>query len=111
MKEPYNEGLATYVDPEPCGGAREGVFEALDRGMCRQTIEPRNLRFLGCRRCFRMRKAIPVISHWREVPGPHAVEELLHAQNYLAREPGDPVPARQHGATGRVGKPKGVIRR
>ncbi len=62
MKEPYNEGLATHVDPEPCGGVREGAFEALDRGMCRQTVEPRNHAFLGCRRSFRMRKAIPETS-------------------------------------------------
>lgn len=29
MKEPYEEGLATHLDPESCGRVREGSFEAL----------------------------------------------------------------------------------
>jgi hypothetical protein len=29
MKESHSEGLATHTGPESCGGAREGVVEAL----------------------------------------------------------------------------------
>jgi hypothetical protein len=29
MKESYGEGVATHTGPESCGGAREGVGEAL----------------------------------------------------------------------------------
>jgi len=42
MKELYVEGLATHNGPEPCALAREDESEALDRGMCRPGIEPRN---------------------------------------------------------------------
>ncbi len=33
MKEPYGEGVASRTGPESCGGAREGVVEALT-GVC-----------------------------------------------------------------------------
>lgn len=36
MKELYAEGPGTHGGPEPCGSAREGAAEALDRGMCRR---------------------------------------------------------------------------
>jgi hypothetical protein len=42
MKEPDVEGLATRDGPESCGGAREGVVEALNRGMHGRGIELRN---------------------------------------------------------------------
>lgn len=35
MKETYAEGVATHGGPEPCGSARKGRAEALDRGRCR----------------------------------------------------------------------------
>jgi hypothetical protein len=35
MEELYTEGVATHGGPEPCGGARKGDAEALDRGTCR----------------------------------------------------------------------------
>ena len=43
MKESYREGVANHPDPEPCEGDRKGALEALDRGICRQGIELRNL--------------------------------------------------------------------
>ena len=43
MKESYGEGVANHPDPEPCEGSRKAVLEALDRGICRQGIELRNL--------------------------------------------------------------------
>ncbi len=36
MKELHVEGVATHDGPEPCGRAREGAAEALDRGTCRR---------------------------------------------------------------------------
>jgi hypothetical protein len=42
MEELYTEGLASHGGPEPCGCARKGIAEALDRGASRRAIEPRN---------------------------------------------------------------------
>ena len=42
MKESYREGVANHPGPEPCGGSRKAVLEALDRGICRLGIELRN---------------------------------------------------------------------
>ena len=42
MKESDREGVANHSGPEPCEGTREGVFEALDRGIGRLGIELRN---------------------------------------------------------------------
>ena len=41
MKESYREGIANHSGPEPCGGGRKAVREALDRGICRLGIELR----------------------------------------------------------------------
>src|SRR5215211_3144207 len=42
MREPNTEGLATHGGPESCGGAREGVGEALTGVRAGWAIEPRN---------------------------------------------------------------------
>ena len=41
MQVHYDEGVAYHIDPESCAGGREGVCEALDRGVHRPAIEPR----------------------------------------------------------------------
>jgi hypothetical protein len=45
MKESYREGLANHSGPEPCECSCKVALEALDRGICRQGIELRNLCF------------------------------------------------------------------
>jgi hypothetical protein len=45
----HDEGVAIRIDPEPCGGAREGVVEASVGGAHRPTIEPRKIVNPGCR--------------------------------------------------------------
>ena len=35
MKKSYGKGLATHIDPESCGAAREGGVEAISRGASR----------------------------------------------------------------------------
>ncbi len=87
MEESDIEGLATHGGPEPCGGAREGVAEALDRGTCRRAIEPRN-RVSGVPTLSKRRKATPSAAQARVAGGPRGVEEPLHARNLHAREPG-----------------------
>ena len=42
MQEPDVEGVATHDGPESCGGVREDVVEALNRGMHGRGIELRD---------------------------------------------------------------------
>jgi len=42
MKESYIKELASHDGPEPCVGVPRGRSEALDRGVRRRAIEPRN---------------------------------------------------------------------
>ena len=42
MKELHVEGIANHDGPEPCVDVPQGRGEALDRGMRRPAIEPRN---------------------------------------------------------------------
>jgi hypothetical protein len=44
MEKSYRKGLANQPGPEPCEGSRKAALEALDRGICGQGIELRNLR-------------------------------------------------------------------
>src|SRR5215472_9209775 len=72
---PRPEGLASHGGPEPCGGGRKGVVEALARGTCRQAIEPRNNTRSGRRhRCVKW-KATPSVAIARAASGPRGVEE------------------------------------
>jgi hypothetical protein len=43
MQESYGEGVASHPGPEPCEGGCKAALEALDRGICRQGMELRNL--------------------------------------------------------------------
>src|SRR5215216_3370763 len=45
MRELYTEGVAIHGGPESCGGAREGVGEALIGVRVGWAMEPRNQRF------------------------------------------------------------------
>ena len=47
MKESYGEGVANHPGPKPCEGGRKAALEALDRGICRQGMELRNLGLRG----------------------------------------------------------------
>ena len=41
MQELYRKDLANHPGPEPCEGGRKVALEALDRGICRLSIELR----------------------------------------------------------------------
>ena len=94
MKESYREGVANHPGPEPCEGGRKAALEALDRGICRLGIELRN-----------SRSREPTASDSQEgnnaahanasAPRPCGVEDPRHAEKLHAREPGDPVAARE----------------
>ena len=109
MKESYREGVATRSGPESCVTVREGVGEALTGvragWVLSREIDPTP----GCRRCYGKRKAIPVVSIWRDAVGPRAVRDPMHARKHLEREPGDPVSVCWEAAD-RIGKSKDTRR-
>jgi|SRR5215472_2448744 len=94
MQELYVEGVAIHDGPAPCGGAREGAAEALDRGTCRQAIEPRNSEIRGADAVGKAEgNTLRGASASRK--GPRGVRDPSHARNLHAREPGDPVLTRR----------------
>ena len=93
MKESYDEGVASHIDPESCARAREGSGEALtgaragrvlSRGMVLDSRVPTS---------WTWRKATRCTSIAREVHGPCAVVDPGHTRKHLARESGDPMTA------------------
>ena len=103
MKESHVEGKANHDDPESCTDVREDGGEALT-GACTGRVLSREMRGVGRRRRYPWRKATSSASLLRDVGESCAVEDPVHVQNLLAREPGDLWAARSSCATGRVGK-------
>jgi hypothetical protein len=87
MKKSYGKGLATHIDPESCGAAREGGVEALTG---ESTGRPRKKLTPGCRRCKEKRKAPPEAPISRGASRSRAVTDPVHVRKHLAWEPGDP---------------------
>jgi len=50
MKEPYDEGIASYIGPESCGGGSNGTAEALTGVRAGQVLSREMLFISGCRR-------------------------------------------------------------
>jgi hypothetical protein len=100
MKELYRKDLANHPGPEPCEGGRKAALEALDRGICRLAIELRNQPFRDAHGV-----GVPegnMAAHaYASAQRSRGVEDPMHAEKLQAREPGDPVVARQ--AVGRAG--------
>jgi hypothetical protein len=88
--------------------SQEG-WRSVDRGKCRQGIEPRNRLGLGCRHYLRSWKATRPVALSQVTGRPRVVEDPWHARTLHAREPGDPLVARSDGAAGRKGKATAVI--
>src|SRR5262249_51125709 len=90
MRELHTAGLANHGGPEPCGGGRKGVVEALARGTCRQAIEPRNNTRSGRRhRCVKW-KATPSVAKARAASGPRGVEEPCMHGTFMRENPPTP---------------------
>ena len=70
MKEPDVEGVAIHDGPESCGGAREDVGEAFDRGMHGRGIELRNQSIRGADAVQSKRKATRRASLREMLDGP-----------------------------------------
>lgn len=70
MQEPDVEGVAIHDGPEPCGGVREDVVEALSRGMHGRGIELRDQFFRGADAVQSKRKATRRASLCEMLDGP-----------------------------------------
>jgi|SRR5208337_686419 len=117
MKESYVEGLASHNGPESCGGAREGVIEALTGVRAGRVFSRERSLPPGCRRRKERRKATSGTPQSQGVSEPRAVKDPEgrrrlppHARKHLAREPGDPMFTGTDGGAGRIGKSKDTRR-
>jgi hypothetical protein len=111
MQESYGEGLASHTGPESCAGVCEGTGEALTGDVQARVLSRENIPTPGRRRRGDRRKATRPVSLSRDAGRSCAVEDPEHVRTHLAREPGEPLPARGDGATGRAGKSGDVRRR
>jgi hypothetical protein len=100
MQELYRKDLANHPGPEPCEGGRKGALEALDRGICRLSIELRNQPFRDAHGVG-MPEGNTAAHDSASAQRSRGVEDLMHAEKLQAREPGDPAVA--HKATCWVG--------
>ena len=107
MKESYGEGVASHTGPESCGGAREGVIEALT-GVRAGRVSSRESNFLRsadavgeCGRPHRARRyrETRADSARSETPSTHG-NTLRGNREVLESSEGD-------GPADRVGKPQG----
>jgi hypothetical protein len=94
MKESYKEGVANHLGPEPCECSREAALEALDRGICRLGIELRNPPLQGAHGVVSPEGNIAARDS-ASAQQPCGVQDPTHAKKLRAREPGDPMAARQ----------------
>src|SRR6516225_71515 len=101
MKESYRKDLANHPGPEPCEGGRKVTLEALDRGICRLDIELRNQPFRDAHGVG-VPEGNTTAHDSASVRRSRGVEDPMHAEKLQAREPGDPIVARQ--AVGRAGR-------
>jgi len=100
MKESYREGVANHPGPEPCEGSRKAALEALDRGICRLGIELRNQMVRGADGV-RLQGRQQRVARQRERDAALRSRRPKHAEKLHAREPGDPVAAREQCGAGR----------
>ena len=85
MKELHVEGVANHDGPEPCVDVPQGRGEALDRGMRRPAMEPRNQQDRGADAVLEAEGNIAG-SAMRELPGDPARSETLCMRRTSVRE-------------------------
>ncbi len=83
MKEPDVEGVAIHDGPESCGGIREDVIEAFDRGMYGRGIELRDQFFRGADAVQMMRKATRRASLCEMFDGPAQSKTRCTCRTFL----------------------------
>ena len=76
MKEPYDEGVASHIGPESCGGGNNVMAEALTGVRAGQVLSREILAYSKVPTEWVSRKATPDGSLSRDAAGPCAVEDL-----------------------------------
>lgn len=108
MKEPYEKGLATHLDPEPCVGVREDVGEA-SVGADAGWVSSREIAELSgadaVTLCGRQQRSC---RYCEDRPSRRGLRPQ-HVSKLSAREPGDPVAG--HDGVARVLNPTGILER
>ena len=76
MKEPHDEGLASHIGPESCGGGSNAAAEALTGVRAGQVLSREILVYFRVPTRWVTRKATSGVSLLRDIPGPCAVGDL-----------------------------------
>jgi hypothetical protein len=87
-------------------GFRSRETRRVDRGTCRQGLEPRPRATPGCRRVPNTRKAPLGTPPWQGVHRPGGVGDPWHAWTHLVRTPGGPASGLALSGQGRTGNPR-----
>ena len=112
MREPHGKAVATRADPELWRHGRKGVAQALAGARVGWVLSRESPLLPGCRRRSPERKAVPPASLARDVDGPRAVEDPMHARKLSVRELGGPAFGPEEDGSGvRVVNPTGARRR
>lgn len=110
MKEPYDEDLASHVDPESCVGVREGVDEALT-GACAGAVLNREItRVRDADVVSASRRQHRAIRHGENGHDLARSETCCKHRNTSRENREIPCPP-WDGVQGRFGKPRGTSRR
>jgi hypothetical protein len=124
MKESYDEGIASHIGPESCGGVRKDRHRSVDKGTCGLGIESRKIQNRRADALSVARKVTPhrtVIARFEadaagsQTPCTHG--RILWRASPSPRRPGlrpgsreIPVPAVSRTDTARTVNPKGARR-
>jgi hypothetical protein len=120
MKESYDQGLASHVGPESCGGVGNGTLEALTGVRAGRVSSPESVIVRGADGVQVSGRQHRPVSAARETAGPCGIKDPEHARKHFTREakppdrkPGDPRadPERRMSDGARAVNPKGERRR
>jgi hypothetical protein len=112
MRKPYGEAVATQAGSGPCRCGGDAASEAWAGERAGRALSRESIYGPGRRGCALEPKAAPRASLARDVRGPRAVEDPMHARKHSAQELGGPATGRdEDGDAVRAVNPTGARRR
>ena len=109
MRESYDEGVASHIGPESCGGGSNAMAEALTGVRAGQVLSREMLVNSEVLTIWVSRKATPGMSLTRDMSGPRAVGDLGAYGNTLHGNREILCPPLSEEYQGRIGKSKDTI--
>ena len=109
MRESYDEGVASHIGLEACGGGSNAMAEALTGVRAGQVLSREMLVNSGVLTIWVRWKATPGMSLTRDTSGPRAVGDLGAYGNTLHGNREILCPPLSEEYQGRIGKPKDTI--